>query len=251
MLTILLLMLTCTSLEAEEKSRSENSRILMALSQDLLYAVKVGESTEGQLRALSNYTVEDISTALSDDASRKCFWINLYNASFQILAKRGLRNPEIFKVDALQLKDAVFSLDDMEHGILRRYRWKYSMGYLPKLFPGKDIRALAVKEIDFRIHFALNCGAKSCPPIAFYELERLDEQLEMATRSFLETDTEVDDATKTVKVSRIMSWFKADFGGKKGIRVLLKKHLPRDVTGYKLQFKEYDWTSILDNYLLQ
>jgi hypothetical protein len=248
MLTVLLLLFTFTSLEAEEKSMSENSRTLMALSQDLLYAVKVGESTEEQLQALTAYTVEDVAVALSDDASRKCFWINLYNASFQILAKRGWRNPEIFKVDALQLKDAAFSLDDMEHGILRRYRWKYSMGYLPRLFPGKDIKALAVQEIDFRIHFALNCGAKSCPPIAFYEVDRLEEQLELATRSFLETDTEIDDAAKTVKVSRIMSWFKADFGGKKGIRAILKKYLPKDAAGYKLQFKDYDWTSVLDNY---
>ena len=45
---------------------------------------------------------------------------------------------------------------------------------------------------DPRIHFALNCGAVSCPPIAVYEGESLDEQLDIATEGFLEGNTIVD-----------------------------------------------------------
>ena len=40
---------------------------------------------------------------------------------------------------------------------------------------------MAVDVIDFRIHFALNCGAKSCPPIAFYSYDKINDQLDLAT----------------------------------------------------------------------
>ncbi len=106
---------------------------------------------------------------LYNDDAIKTFWINIYNAWFQILATREKKkSPEIFTGKLITIADTKFSLDDIEHGILRRYRWKLSRGYLPELFPGRLIKQLAVAKIDYRIHFALNCGAKSCPPIAFY-----------------------------------------------------------------------------------
>ena len=35
-----------------------------------------------------------------------------------------------------------------------------------------------------RIHFALNCGARSCPPIRVYAAAKLETQLNTAARSF-------------------------------------------------------------------
>lgn len=42
----------------------------------------------------------------------------------------------------------------------------------------------AVKDIDKRIHFALNCGAKSCPPIKLFSPDTLEEGLQSAAASF-------------------------------------------------------------------
>ena len=122
------------------------------------------------------------------------------------------------------------------------------MGYLPQFLPSKLIKRLAVSKIDYRIHFTLNCGAKSCPPIAFYEYEKLESQLQKATKSFLSSDTDIDTMNKKVYVSKILQWFKGDFGGKKGIRSLISKVLGRDFAGYAIQFKEYDWSAHLKNY---
>jgi hypothetical protein len=35
-------------------------------------------------------------------------------------------------------------------------------------------RAFTLARTDFRTHFALVCGAESCPPINFYDAENLD-----------------------------------------------------------------------------
>ena len=44
----------------------------------------------------------------------------------------------------------------------------------------------AVQPMDKRIHFALVCGAKSCPPIRVYTAEDLDEGLDAAASAFCE-----------------------------------------------------------------
>ena len=44
----------------------------------------------------------------------------------------------------------------------------------------------AVQPMDKRIHFALVCGAKSCPPIRVYTPDELDEGLDAAAAAFCE-----------------------------------------------------------------
>ena len=71
-------------------------------------------------------------------------------------------------------------------------------------------------ECDPRIHFALNCGAKSCPPIAVYSTEsaeRLEKQLEMATLSFISspTNVKVNVEKETLELSQLFKWYASDF----------------------------------------
>ena len=42
-----------------------------------------------------------------------------------------------------------------------------------------------------------------------------------------------------------MKWFIAGFGGKKGIRKIIKEKLQKDVEGYSVKFKMYDWAAEL------
>ena len=51
-----------------------------------------------------------------------------------------------------------------------------------------DERACLALDLDPRIHFGLNCGAKSCPPIRVYSPTNLDSQLNRAAASFLCAD---------------------------------------------------------------
>jgi hypothetical protein len=49
-----------------------------------------------------------------------------------------------------------------------------------------------------------------------------------------------------------MSWFRADFGGKKGMIAILKKHGLIAAEAFpKIRFKKYDWTLELNNYKIQ
>jgi hypothetical protein len=219
---------------------------LIKLSEKLLYNVKTEAATKEIETVLATADPKHLIEGLNNDEAIKTFWINMYNAWFQILATREKKKmPEIFTGKLITIAKTKFSLDDIEHGILRRYRWKLSRGYLPKFFPGKLIKQFAVSKIDYRIHFALNCGAKSCPPIAFYTYENINKQLDIATKSFLHSETEFDDAKNQVRVTKIMSWFIADFGGKKGIRKIIKEKLQKDVEGYSVKFKPYDWAAEL------
>ncbi|MFW1581992.1 DUF547 domain-containing protein, partial [Vibrio parahaemolyticus] len=65
---------------------------------------------------------------------------------------------------------------------------------------------------------ALNCGAKSCPPIAFYDDAKLDAQLDIATKAYLIGSVTYDSNANKVYVPALLSWFRGDFGGKKGER---------------------------------
>ena len=82
-------------------------------------------------------------------------------------------------------------------------------------FGPDDPRLAFVLPLDNRIHFALNCGASSCPPVKTFSTEAVLEELRVVTMAFLEGDdnAKVDVANKTVWLSAIFNWFKGDFGG--------------------------------------
>lgn len=66
-----------------------------------------------------------------------------------------------------------------------------------------------------RIHFAVNCASRGCPPLQSdaYVADRLDQQLEYATRLFL-TDPDrnrYNPDTKKLELSSIFTWYKQDF----------------------------------------
>ncbi|WP_299782633.1 DUF547 domain-containing protein [uncultured Formosa sp.] len=223
---------------------------LLSLSGELLLLVKLQKDTTPLEQVLSKFSITTLFFQLVTDQEKKTFWVNIYNAYYQILANRlSVEGKDVFLKKEITIAETLFSLDDIEHGILRRYRWKKSLGYLPNLFTPTLIRKLAVKEIDYRIHFALNCGAKSCPPIAFYTLEKLNEQLDNAMYAFISSETTIDNVNKTIKTSKLLFWYQGDFGGVKGVRNTLKNVLQVEITSYKLKYNTYSWEPHLDNYV--
>lgn len=219
------------------------------LSEDLLLNVKMGKDVSQWKDQLKNSSLDKLKKSLNTDHQKKSFWINIYNAYYQILRKVDrVDRDKIYNVKSIVIASNPFSLDDIEHGILRKYRYKYSLGMFPNPFTPKLIRDLAVSAIDYRIHFALNCGAKSCPPIAFYKLDTLDEQLDIATQSFLESKSIYDEANKIVYTTKLLLWYTYDFGGSMGIRKMYAEKLNKDISCYKIEYNEYSWDEHLDNY---
>ena len=109
---------------------------------------------------------------------------------------------------------------------------------------------MRTEERDWRIHFALNCGATSCPPVAIYEYERLNEQLDKSSKRYLTQTTEYNKEEKVAKVTALFSWFRGDFGGLDGAKNFLQRYgITEPGANPDLEFKDYDWTLDLGNYI--
>jgi len=234
-------------------STKRSSNNLVALSQDFMYAAKTGEETNALIKKLKEITFEELQEGLKNDDEKKAFWINAYNGYTQALLRKtpeAFKNRgRFFKSRQIEIAGKNFSLDNIEHGILRRSKIKWSLGYLNKLFPGKIEKILRVNDLDYRIHFALNCGAKSCPPVAFYDPAIINSQLDIASTAYLAGEVIYDKKNNNIGLPAIMSWFRKDFGGKKKMLELVKQKgiIPADASP-KIKFNKYDWTLHLNNF---
>lgn len=209
---------------------------LISLSSNLLLEVKRANPTTEIEKELAGLDRSYLVDKLNSDNKKKTFWLNIYNAYYQIVADREeVGQDSIFIKEFITIAGESLSFDELEHGILRA-KEDYAFN------------DLAVEAVDYRIHFALNCGAKSCPPIAFYDLSKIDDQLEMATKLYLTLETEINEAEKVVTVTQLMQWFEEDFGGENNLPQVLSKYLEKDFTGYSIQYKEFDWSEKLSNF---
>jgi hypothetical protein len=111
---------------------------------------------------------------------------------------------------------------------------------------------LAVTPLDSRIHFSLVCGARSCPPIGFYEAEQIDFQLQLAAESFINSpQVKILPQEGIVFISKIFKWYKTDFGGSDSalIDLLLnfldegekKTFLQQNRDKVQVKYQPYDW----------
>ncbi len=204
---------------------------LIELSQKLLRASKSTDSVTSLLNQLEGITLAELDLYLDNDDKKKAFWINIYNAYAIIYLKpdpevilHPLNRKIFFTKKRIQISECIFSLNDIEHEILRKSKIWWSKGYLNKWFVKPCFKQLRVDLFDSRIHFALNCGGMGCPPIRFYKSETIDEQLEIATQAFLFSEVEKNTAKNRIKISKLFNWYIGDFGGKNGVISFLKKY---------------------------
>jgi hypothetical protein len=197
----------------------------------------------------AHLTAEEGRLGVADDAAKLAFWIDIYNAVVQHQPPGATATTRsrmrLFGRSIVVIAGQRLSLDDIEHGLLRRSRWKLSLGYLGNPRPSTFERSHRVAHIDARIHFALNCGARSCPPIAAYEADHIGDQLERASRAYLATEVIHDGAT--LRVPTVLWWFLGDFGGVTGMRCFLARHGVEGSTG-RIRFLRYDWTPAPDRW---
>ena len=171
---------------------------------------------------------------------RKALYINLYNSrilenvlflnpkgSIKELSK-GANPLEIFNRKTLNFDGKQISLNDLEKRLREEFK-------------------------DPRIHFALNCASRSCPPIrtAPYRAPTLDADLDESVRGYLGSPGAVDvvtDGGKTrIVTSKIFDWYADDFKASGGALAFIAKYGPAAATDAiaggraKLDFAEYDW----------
>lgn len=140
---------------------------------------------------------------------RLAFWINPYNALIvDAVIVFGVK-ASINEVSGFFWKAAYcvggqrFSAFDVEYGILCANAGHPAIPG-PQFGTPDPRRAHSRPALDPRIHFALVCAARSCPPIAVYDAERIDKGLEAAARTFVNGGgVEVDEARDEARLSRI------------------------------------------------
>jgi hypothetical protein len=160
------------------------------------------------------------------------FLINAYNAF--TVEKIFARYPDIGsiwdfgKVFGNPFRDRFFvllgsakSLDDLEHGMLRKaYR-------------------------DPRIHFAVNCASLGCPMLReeAYVGERLERQLEEQAERFLSDRSRNRWRDGRLEVSKIFDWFKEDFEPREKYFMKYARLLGLPPgSAAPLVFLDYDWS---------
>ncbi|WP_026903578.1 DUF547 domain-containing protein [Pedobacter glucosidilyticus] len=223
------------------------------LSEEMLMKLKEGKSVKDIQEKLASIKMEDLTKSLVNDNQRMAFWINIYNAYIIAILKeqpnKFIDRASFFTTKQIRIAEHDFSFDDIENGIIRKSQFKFGLGYIRKVFPPKTERKLRVSERDYRIHFALNCGAKSCPPVRIYKAEALEKQLQEATKSYLTEVVKYQSSENKVMVSPLMSWFRGDFGGKKGVLKILKdfKLIPQDKKP-QIDYADYSWELDINNY---
>ena len=217
------------------------------------------KGSDGYLRYLEAATLLqkfDLNL-LSDQAARLAFWINIYNAlTVHGIIDLGVHDSvrEIsgfFGSVAYRISDMVFTLDDIEHGILRRNAKKHLIAFRP--FGGNDPRIKHVLAIlEPRIHFTLVCGSKSCPPIGTYQEEKIEQQLKLAASSFINSDNVVLETDKNrLTISKIFQWYGKDFGSKSDLIRFIAEHrqnlqekdyILQNQNRITIRFQDYDWS---------
>jgi hypothetical protein len=227
---------------------------LNKLSEKFLKKIKNGESTTAIQNQIANLEFNTLSKSLATDEQKLAFWVNIYNAYIQVILTE---NPEsydnrgvFFSKEQITIAGHTISFDKIEHGIIRRSQSKLGLGYFRKWFPDKFERKLRVKKPDYRIHFTLNCGAKDCPPVGIYTPDKLEQQFAKSTELFLKGSSKFDASKNTVYITSLFSWFRGDFGGKRGTKsILMDQGIIPKVKDIELVFSDYDWTLALGNFI--
>lgn len=249
-------------LDLYERHLSEDGRDVSykGMSQDPLFAKYVDATAELQRVDISSLSTPELTA----------FFINLYNAliihatATYGTAMTTLERVSFFSSVKYNIGGSDYSADDMENGVLRGNRPAasnlWALVGLPGLsggqFPDKSDprRGKVVSEPDARVHFALVCGAKSCPPIRLYTPDNLDEGLNAAGEAFCAGEVEVDRPKNEVRISKIFKWYSGDFGSNdverlKWISKFLKGQAKSDLEAMlnggsskiKTRYREYDW----------
>jgi len=162
------------------------------------------------------------------------YWINAYNAftvklilnHYPLKSIKAIKTINIpfvntpWHIKFFQLGGVDYNLDIIEHDILR-------------------------KQYDEpRIHFAINCASKSCPDLRneAYTADKIEKQLTEQAVTFINSPQKNSISPSQVELSKLFSWFKADFTKQGSLIEYINKYSNIMVThGAKIKYKKYDW----------
>lgn len=154
------------------------------------------------------------------------YWINAYNAftikrilkAYPLNSITKLDNGKTWDVKWIKIENNTYSLNDIENTILR------------------------TEFKEPRIHFAINCAAKSCPPLynRAWTAANMESDLELRTRSFIQNPVYNSVEANKAGLSKLFDWYKTDFGDL--ISFINKYSKLKLTTKATISYKEYNWS---------
>ncbi len=205
---------------------------------DYLNLAIMGDAAK-YVKSLKTFDISNLRTK----NEKLAFWINAYN----ILAIYGVI--EAIKKDPGFIKKGNKGwLDKFRFFLMNKYTIagkKYNLLYI-------ENRILRKKCNEPRIHFALVCGAGSCPLLknSLYSGIDIDEELEIAAKLFINSPrgARLDEKTNIIYLSKIFKWYRKDFGSKKNFVLGFiaryhseKEYIEKNLDRLRIRYMDYDW----------
>ena len=165
-----------------------------------------------------------------NEEQRFAFFLNVYHImimhAYIVLGPpdSSLKWLTYFNTTSYQCADDIFSLSELEHNIIRA-QMSFPSQFLSRFVVPKSHYQFALTKKDIRLSFALNCGSLSIPmsTVPVYLAEKLDDQLDNTTRSFLAEAVSIKpkgSRDASVVLPRICQWFADDFGDGSGADIV-------------------------------
>lgn len=157
------------------------------------------------------------------------YWINAYNLftlklvmdNYPIKSIKDIgKGKSTWDIDFIELNGKKYSLNDIENNIIRK------------------------QFNEPRIHFAVNCASISCPKLLnkAYNKDNLNTLLDQQTRAFVNDVNHNTLGAKSISISNLFDWYKADFEKNGGVINFLNKYAKTPIdSDAKVGFKDYNW----------
>jgi hypothetical protein len=187
--------------------------------------------------------------------AQTAFWLNVFNAVVlrdapELTLFESVREVQsFFERPRLKVGGLAYSLDDIEHGLLRGNVPKFGNLRAPMR---RDDPRLAHMPLayDERMHFAMYSASRSSPAFQVFDGGRLDAQLEEATAEYLRRHVRVEKAGALVVLPRQLYWYADDFGGEQSALEFALARLDEGTVEQvdrrrgrvKIRYAEFDWT---------
>lgn len=180
---------------------------------------------------LANYLKAISENKPSSSASKEeviAYWANLYNAytvqaileNFPIRSIKDLKKGNIWDYPFILVDGEVMSLNYIEHGILRK---NYK---------------------EPRIHFILNCAARSCPKLhnRAFTKENINSLMDQLATDFINNSNKNILMQDELLLSQIFNWYKDDFTANGNLIHYINQYAKQKVShSATIKFKSYNW----------
>lgn len=231
----LFIYLICITISTMGFSQSGSKDIFQKINSFLIQEVSAGKLDYTKLKespdelsdiivAIAEYDISD-----KDKEHKTAFYLNAYNLTVikQIADNYPISTPfdveGFFKVNKFNIAGEMLTLDGIEFDKLMNIYH------------------------DSRIHFALGCGAMSCPFLYdnAFTPAHVEEQLEFRSQLIIDRPdyVTVDKKKKAVTLNKIFDWYGDQFSYNAGslINFINKYRFYKVPVDYEVRYYEYDW----------